>query len=132
MSCVWEVEYVQLVRKLNEVLLTDPVVKSKHYWWNTDICSALIFIALLHLLFEIWKSEANKAFYFIEQFFKSSHVVHIVLVSLGKSVHNWRWVKWRECRLCKELVHVNIDATEDRCLHFYDRMNIIAYLVSSD
>lgn len=87
MSCVWEVEYVQLVRKLNEVLLTDPVVKSKHYWWNTDICSALIFIALLHLLFEIWKSEANKAFYFIEQFFKSSHVVHIVLVSLGKSLY---------------------------------------------
>lgn len=31
MSCVWEVEYVQLVRKLNEVLLADPVVKSKHY-----------------------------------------------------------------------------------------------------
>lgn len=27
---------------------------------------------------------------------------------------------------------MNVDATEDRCLHFYDRMNIIAYLVSSD
>lgn len=55
MGSVWEMEYVQLVRKLKDVLLTDPV-KSKHYWWNTNISSALIFLALLHLLFEIWKS----------------------------------------------------------------------------